>query len=140
MEIDPQKKDFLTLFKEASAQGNFIKLTLSKVFKTSEGLKNVYVVPVVIKGKNSLSFTYRFQTKDQVKNYPLEQAVVEIDNLLEVSFLPQIASQLFLYFSWFSGLYQLPVAPNVFPLRLPLIIRGLESLPKTAMYSPFKKD
>lgn len=87
METDPQKKAFLTLFQKASAQGNFIKLTLSKVFKTSEDLKNVYVVPVVIKGKNSLSFTYRFQTKDQVKNYPLEQAVVEIDNLLGVSFL-----------------------------------------------------
>ena len=40
MEVNPQKKEFLDLFQEVTSQGQFVKLTLSKVFKAQEDLKN----------------------------------------------------------------------------------------------------
>jgi hypothetical protein len=87
MQANPQKKEFLDLFQEMNSQGNFIKLTLSKVFKAQEDLKNIYIVPVEIKAEQMLSFTYRSKTQDQVKNYSLEQATALLSDLLGCSFL-----------------------------------------------------
>ncbi|MDG2165256.1 MAG: SAM-dependent methyltransferase [Flavobacteriales bacterium] len=60
---------------------------MSKVHKADEDLKNIFVVPVNIKNKNKLSFTYRYQTKDQVKNYDIEQALEYLHELIGRSFL-----------------------------------------------------
>ena len=87
MQANPQKKEFLDLFQEMNSQGKFIKLTLSKVFKAQEDLKNIYIVPVEIKAEQMLSFTYRSKTQDQVKNYSLEQATALLSDLLGCSFL-----------------------------------------------------
>ena len=87
MEVNPQKKEFLDFFQEVTSQGQFVKLTLSKVFKAQEDLKNIYIVPVEIKAEQILSFTYRFKTQDQVKNYPLEEAILLLSDFLGVSFL-----------------------------------------------------
>tara|TARA_B110000977_G_C11071993_1_gene489838 strand:+ start:799 stop:1971 length:1173 start_codon:yes stop_codon:yes gene_type:complete len=87
MEINQQKNAFLALFQEMNSQNKFIKLSLSKVHNVQHGLKNVYIVPVLIKGQTMLSFTYRSKTQDQVKNYPLEESVGLIAELLGTSFL-----------------------------------------------------
>ncbi len=87
MQANPNKKEFLDLFQEVISQGKFIKLTLSKVFKAQEDLKNIYIVPVVIKAEQMLSFTYRSKTQDQVKNYTLEKAILLLSDLLGASFL-----------------------------------------------------
>lgn len=87
MQANPHKKEFLDLFQEVISQGKFIKLTLSKVFKAQEDLKNIYIVPVVIKAEQMLSFTYRSKTQDQVKNYTLEKAILLLSDLLGASFL-----------------------------------------------------
>jgi hypothetical protein len=58
----------------------FIKMTLSK---PQEGdLKNVYVRLIQIKAVDKLSFTYRYKTNDQVKNYSFEDGLLELNNLL----------------------------------------------------------
>ena len=87
MQVNLQKKEFLDLFQEVTSQGKFVKLTLSKVFKAQEDLKNIYIVPVEIKAEQKLSFTYRFKTQDQVKNYALEEAMLLLSDLLGASFL-----------------------------------------------------
>jgi len=87
MQVNLQKKEFLDLFQEVTSQGKFVKLTLSKVFKAQEDLKNIYIVPVEIKAEQKLSFTYRFKTQDQVKNYALEEAMLLLSDLLGDSFL-----------------------------------------------------
>ena len=87
MQANPNKKEFLDLLQEVISQGKFIKLTLSKVFKAQEDLKNIYIVPVVIKAEQMLSFTYRSKTQDQVKNYTLEKAILLLSDLLGASFL-----------------------------------------------------
>ena len=78
---------FLNKFKDAFIKHNVVKLSLSKVHKAEKQLKNIYIVPVNIKNKNKLSFTYRYQTKDQVKNYDIEQALEYLFELIGPSFL-----------------------------------------------------
>lgn len=82
-----ETQQFLDIFKDAFINGTFVKLTLSKINKTEEGLKNIYLVPVKIQSKDKLSFTYRYETRDQVKNFEIEQAIVQLKELLGQCFL-----------------------------------------------------
>jgi len=65
---------------------NFVKLTLSKPVRKSDGLPNVYVRLVKIKEVEMLQFTYHYTTNDQVKNYTLTEAVAQLELLLMNSF------------------------------------------------------
>lgn len=87
METNSEIKTFLNKFKDAFLKHNIVKLSLSKVHKAEKDLKNIYIVPVNIKNKNKLSFTYRYKTKDQVKNYDIEQALEYLYELIGPSFL-----------------------------------------------------
>ena len=87
METNSKTETFLNKFKDAFLKQNLVKLSLSKVHKADKYLKNIYVVPVNIKNKNKLSSTYRYQTKDQVKNYDIEKALEYLYVLIGRSFL-----------------------------------------------------
>ena len=83
----PQVLKFLDLFKDMFQQNSFTKLSLSKVFKAEKDLKNIYIAPVKLKSEQKLSFTYRYKTKDQVKNYSIEETLDLLKELLGESFL-----------------------------------------------------
>ncbi|SEE41397.1 Methyltransferase domain-containing protein [Tenacibaculum sp. MAR_2010_89] len=61
---------------------NFVKMTLSKPIKKSDGLPNVYIRLVKIKGAEVLQFTYHYTTNDKVKNYTITEALSELEILL----------------------------------------------------------
>ena len=61
---------------------DFVKITLSKPLSKRNELVNVYIRLIELKNKQHLSFTYRFKTNDQVKNYTLEDARSVIEDLL----------------------------------------------------------
>ena len=61
---------------------NFVKLTLSKPRQKSSDLKNIYVRLVLIKDQANFSFTYRYKTKDQVKNFEIESGINEVVSML----------------------------------------------------------
>ncbi len=70
-----------------SVQNNeFVKLTLSKPIRKGDGLPNVYVRLIQLKGAAMFQFTYRYTTNDQVKNYNLNDAVEELEILLMDNF------------------------------------------------------
>jgi len=73
---------FLTLIQESIDRNEFVKITISKPTFPSNELVNVYVKRVMLKDKSTLSFTYRYQTNDQVKNLPTELGVKQIDDLM----------------------------------------------------------
>ena len=77
---------FLEQTKNSIEKSMFVKLTLSKPPKKTADLINVYVRQVTIKNEVKYSFTYRYKTNDQVKNYFLEEMISEIENLLSESF------------------------------------------------------
>jgi tRNA A58 N-methylase Trm61 len=67
-------------------EDTFVKITLSKPAYKSDGLHNVYVRIATIKEERMLSFTYHYQTNDQVKNYTLAEAKAVFSELLNQKF------------------------------------------------------
>ncbi|MCB0402489.1 MAG: SAM-dependent methyltransferase [Flavobacteriales bacterium] len=78
--------DFLKQLSDSFTNGSFVKVTLSKPAYKSDGLLNVYVRPIELQGTAQLSFTYHFQSKDEVKNYGLKSAQEELNKQLHAKF------------------------------------------------------
>ena len=80
---------FNELFNELSQsieRDDFVKITLSKPLSKRNELTNVYIRLIYIKEEAQLSFTYRYKTNDQVKNYAFSEAKQLIADLLLASF------------------------------------------------------
>lgn len=85
--MDTQEMIFSNLVKSSIAANDFIKLTLSKPADRNGALKNAYGRQIVIKGQPKMSFTLRFSTKDEVKNFSIEEGAEAIQNWLGNTFL-----------------------------------------------------
>lgn len=79
---------FLDAFRNACAAGQFLKCTLSKPTPSAaEGLKNIYLRPVELKAGPRIAFNFRYKTRDEVRNFALEEAVQQLETLLGAAFL-----------------------------------------------------
>jgi len=78
------KAELLIALRASLAAKEFIKMTLSK--SQEEELKNVYIRLIQIKKTDKLSFTYRYKTNDQVKNYSIAEGVEVIEKMLDEVF------------------------------------------------------
>jgi SAM-dependent methyltransferase len=81
MSVDDREKFFAAL-DESLEGGTFIKLTLAKYRGVEVELRNVYVRPVELKGGRRLSFLYRYQTRDEVKNHTYEEGARVVREML----------------------------------------------------------
>lgn len=79
-------EQFFAALDESLGGGRFVKLTLSKYRGREDGLKNVYVRPVTLKGGGRLSFLYRYRTRDAVKNHAREEGARLVRELLASEF------------------------------------------------------
>ena len=64
-----ETQQFFEEIEKSIQEDSFVKLTLSKPLRKSADLENVYLREVEVKNEKLISFTYRFKTNDQVKNY-----------------------------------------------------------------------
>src|ERR1044071_4024840 len=81
MSVDEREKFFAAL--DESLDGDkFIKLTLSKYRGVDAELKNVYIRPVELKVGRRLSFLYRYNTRDVVKNHTYEEGARFVREML----------------------------------------------------------
>lgn len=78
---------FNTALRKSLNKATFIKLTLSKCAPKSADLTHIYIRRIDLKGQVYLSFTYRYTTKDIVKNYLADAAIQELEQHLGKSFL-----------------------------------------------------
>lgn len=79
---------FISTFEAAFEKGIFVKCTLSKPTALAPpDLKNVYCRPVLLKKGLCLAFTWRYKTRDEVKNYPIGEAKAQLDLLVGPAFL-----------------------------------------------------
>src|SRR5918912_1465392 len=85
MSADDRERFFAALG-ESLDGGTFVKLTLAKYRGAEAGLKNVYVRPVELKGGRRLSFLYRYQTRDEVKNHANEEGARLLREMLRAGF------------------------------------------------------
>ena len=90
-------QNFINKLQSSLKEGSFVKLTLSKPVGTRliasvqgqsiEELRNVYVKPTILKNEKMYSFTYRYERRDETKNYDAEQTLEVITELLSGIFL-----------------------------------------------------
>ncbi|MEJ7557609.1 MAG: SAM-dependent methyltransferase [Pedobacter sp.] len=68
------------------ADNKLIKVTLGNYQGNDKLLKNIYIRKVKIKRVDKLSFTYRYQTRDLIKNHDIKEGVELIINLSSYDF------------------------------------------------------
>ena len=78
---------FFNLVASAVTQNILVKMTLSKPVDKHDELRNIYVKPVRIKEKRFFAFTYRYERRDEVKNYDAEQMLLTLKELIPNRFL-----------------------------------------------------
>ncbi|MCF0040702.1 class I SAM-dependent methyltransferase [Dyadobacter fanqingshengii] len=86
MNILPKVEDFITAFEQSVSNNSFIKLSLGNYHGSEENLKNIYVKRILIKKEEKFSFTYRYKTRDIVKNYSLEEVKILFESLIATDF------------------------------------------------------
>ncbi len=79
--------EFLIFLHEALLDGSLVKLSLGHYTGKEEGLRQIHARRIVVKRQEVLSFTYRYKTRDIVKNYTLAEAEEKIEALLGKDFL-----------------------------------------------------
>lgn len=83
----PMLDTFIQHLHDAITTRTLVKVTLSKASDKASDLTHIYLRPILLKGHPHLSFTYRYRTRDEVKNYTLEAAFAELRRLLPEQFL-----------------------------------------------------
>lgn len=79
-------KDFIPAIKSALDDNTFVKLSLGAYKGDEPQLKNITARKIIIKGQEKLSFTYRYKTKDIVKNFGIDEAIQIIAKYLKHDF------------------------------------------------------
>ena len=78
---------FLSRVNDAVEQSTLVKMTLSKPASKHDELRNIYVKPVLIKGKRLFAFTYHYERRDEVKNYDATQMLDVLKEMVPDRFL-----------------------------------------------------
>ncbi|MEE9406974.1 MAG: hypothetical protein V3V28_02745 [Polaribacter sp.] len=79
-------KDFFETLEQSLKNDEFVKLTLSKPIRKSEGLLNVYMRLFVIDGKEVFELKYRHEEENKFKQFTLNEVYSELEALLLVKF------------------------------------------------------
>lgn len=80
------RAQFMALLATSLQQHTFIKLVLARHVGTEVDLQRVTAKPLTVKGQASLSFVYRYKTRDITRNLALDEALGLIDELLPGAF------------------------------------------------------
>ncbi|MDD4150558.1 MAG: SAM-dependent methyltransferase [Bacteroidales bacterium] len=72
--------------KESYSNNTFVKVSIANYKGSEKGLKKVLVKRIQIKNEEKFSFTYRYKTRDIVKNYAFNEGLVIIVDYLENGF------------------------------------------------------
>ena len=77
---------FFEKLNDSLTRQTFVKLTLSRLRHHSD-VKNIYARLVSVKKQPKIQFTFRFETRDEVKNYDFTEGVLFIQKQLGDNFL-----------------------------------------------------
>lgn len=77
---------FVTQLEEVLENETFVKLALGNYKGNEEGLKQLYIKPVMIKNKKMLAFNYRYQTRDIFKNFSEEEGLKLVEEYIANGF------------------------------------------------------
>lgn len=72
---------------ESALQNNtMVKITLSKPVVKNDDLRNVYIKPILLKDRKMCQFTYRYERRDETKNFDAVQTMEQVRSLVPTNF------------------------------------------------------
>lgn len=86
MNISEKISEFTQGIEKSLTDQTFVKLSLGNYKGQEENLRNIYLKRILIKNEEKLSFTYRYKTRDIVKNYDLSEGVAMIGTFMSEGF------------------------------------------------------
>ncbi|QDW26498.1 SAM-dependent methyltransferase [Pedobacter sp. KBS0701] len=86
MSVTEYINQFITALRESLNAETFAKISLGNYKGAEEALKQLLIRKVVIKREDKLAFTYRYKTRDVLKNYAINEAIDLIGGYLENGF------------------------------------------------------
>jgi len=86
MNISEKLDQFIESSEKSLSDHTFVKLSLGNYKGSEENLKNIYAKRILIKNEEKLSFTYRYKTRDIVKNYSPREGIDKIRESLNTGF------------------------------------------------------
>lgn len=84
--MDQHGTTFVNEIRKVIAESAFVKLALGNYKGKEEGLKQLYIKPVLIKNKQLLAFNYRYKTRDIFKNFEIGEGLSLIEGYLAGDF------------------------------------------------------
>ncbi|MFA5971291.1 MAG: SAM-dependent methyltransferase [Lentimicrobiaceae bacterium] len=76
--MSSKTEEFVDFIRTSLNDNTYVKLSLGNYKGSEENLRNIYVKRISIKGEEKLSFTYRYKTRDIVKNYPITEGISKV--------------------------------------------------------------
>ncbi len=86
MNLSEKTGEFAHSVQLSLTDNTFVKLSLGNYKGAEENLKTLHIKHILIKKEEKLSFTYRYKTRDIVKNYSLNEGIVKIQDYLSHEF------------------------------------------------------
>lgn len=80
MEISEHIAEFKARINESVKAQTFVKISLGNYRGSEENLKQILIRKVIIKREDKLAFTFRYKTRDIVKNFPFEDGIQMISD------------------------------------------------------------
>lgn len=75
----PERREFHALLNDALTNNTLVRLLLTKPSGAEPELERIEVRPLTLRGVASLSFVYRYKTRDITKNYPVPVGIELLD-------------------------------------------------------------
>ena len=73
---------FFEKLESAVNNNSFVKMTLSKPVSKNNDLRNIYIKPILLKDNKMYQFTYRYDRRDETKNFDVKQTMEQVRSLV----------------------------------------------------------
>ena len=77
---------FFAKVENSLKDNSIVKMTLSKPVSKNNELRNVYVKPILLKDNKMYQFTFRYERRDETKNFDAKQTMEQVKNLVPAVF------------------------------------------------------
>ena len=77
---------FFEKLETALKNNSLVKMTLSKPVSKNSDLRNVYIKPILLKDNKMYQFTYRYERRDETKNFDASQTMEQVRSLVPADF------------------------------------------------------
>ena len=75
-------EEFFEKLDAALKSNSIVKMTLSKPVSKNNDLRNIYIKPILLKDNKMCQFIYRYERRDETKNFDIKQTMEQVRSLV----------------------------------------------------------